>query len=242
MKLDVMAFGAHPDDTELCCSGTLASLIKKGYKVGVVDFTQGEKGTRGTPEGRMIEADNAAKILGLSVRENLGLPDCGLDNTEAHRLEIIKVVRKYRPEICFINPLEDRHPDHVNASRLAIDALFYSGLKNIITKGQDPWRPYHVLHYMQNYPFEPTIVYDISDTIETREKAILAFESQFNIPESDSGPKTYISEGRFFEALRGKARHYGHLIGVEYGEPFLYYGGPIPAKDLNFLMETKPIR
>ena len=242
MKLDVLAFGAHPDDTELCCAGTLASLIRKGYKVGVVDLTRGEMGTRGTAEGRLEEAGNAARLLGLSVRDNLGLPDCGLDNTEEHRLEIIKAVRKYRPEICFINAPDDRHPDHGNASRLVVDALFYGGLKNIVTKGQETWRPHHILHYMQNYPFEPTIVYDISETIEIKEKAILAFESQFNVPDSASGPKTYISGKSFFEALRGKARHYGHLIGVDYGEPFLYHGGPIPAKDMNFLMENKPFR
>lgn len=241
MKLDVLAFAAHPDDTELCCAGTLASLVNRGYKVGVVDLTRGEKGTRGTPEGRLAEAADAAKILGLSVRDNLGLPDCGLGNSGDHRREIIKSARKYRPDICFINAPEDRHPDHRNAARLTLDALFYSGLQNIET-GEEPWRPFHILHYMQNVPFDPTIVFDITGTLETKEKAILAFKSQFNVPDSDSGPKTYVSRGTFFEALRGKARHYGHMIGVEFGEPFLYHGGPIPANDLNFLMETKPFR
>ncbi|MEX2396350.1 MAG: bacillithiol biosynthesis deacetylase BshB1, partial [Balneolales bacterium] len=235
MKLDVLAIAAHPDDTELCCAGTLASLIQKGYRVGVLDLTQGEMGTRGTPEGRILEAENAAKVLGLSVRENIGLPDCGLENIPAHREAIIKVVRKYQPDICFINAPADRHPDHRNAARLAEDALFYGGLRNLKTDDQQPWRPGHILHYMQHWPFDPTIVFDISDTLELKEKAILAFESQFNVSKDDSGPKTYVSGESFFEALRGKARHYGQMIGVEFGEPFLYYGGPIPAKDLNFL-------
>ncbi|MEX0772480.1 MAG: bacillithiol biosynthesis deacetylase BshB1 [Balneolales bacterium] len=242
MKLDVLAIAAHPDDTELCCAGTLASLVKRGYKVGVLDLTHGEMGTRGTPEGRLQEAKNAAKILGLSVRENLGLPDCGLVNTSAHREAIIRVVRKYQPDICFINAPADRHPDHRNASRLTEDALFYGGLSKITTNNQQAWRPHHILHYMQHWPFEPTIVFDISDTLAIKEEAILAFESQFNVPEKDTGPKTYISGGAFFEALRGKARHYGHMIGVEFGEPFLYHGGPMPALNLDFLMETKPVK
>lgn len=242
MKLDVLAIAAHPDDTELCCAGTLASLIKKGFHVGVLDLTQGEMGTRGTPEGRLLEAKNAADILGLSIRENLGLPDCGLENTRAYREEIIKVVRKYQPDICFINAPADRHPDHRNASRLAEDALFYSGLRNIKTNDQQPWRPHHVLHYMQHWSFEPSIVFDISDTLEIKEKALQAFESQFKVSKTDSGPQTYVSGETFFEALRGKARHYGQMIGVEFGEPFLYYGGPIPVKDLSFLMDSKPVR
>lgn len=246
MKLDVMALSAHPDDTELCCSGTLASLVKKGYNVGVVDLTQGEMGTRGTPELRMKEAQKAAEIVGLKVRDNLKLPDCGLENTAEHRKAIITAVRKYRPDICFISAPDDRHPDHGNASRLLIDALYYGGLRKLESfddeNQQEPWRPFHILHYMQDRPFEPTFVYDISDTIDIKEKAILAFSSQFNVDESDDGPQTYISGKSFFRGIKARAQHYGHLIGVEYGEPFLYHGGPAPMHDLNFLMKSKPLR
>lgn len=242
-----MAIAAHPDDTELCCSGTLASLSRKGLNVGVVDLTQGEMGTRGTPEERLEEASNASKIVGLKVRDNLGLPDCNLDNTPQHREAIIKVVRTYRPDICLISAPEDRHPDHGNASRLVIDALYYSGLLKLETAGKDslnqaPWRPSHILHYMQDRPFEPTFVYDISDTIEIKEQAILSFRTQFNVSENDDGPKTYISSNTFFKNVRARARHYGHMIGVEFGEPFLYHGGPVPLHDLNVLLNSKPIR
>ncbi len=185
-KLDVLAFAAHPDDTDLACSGTLASLVNKGLKVGVIDLTRGEMGTRGTPEGRIIEAQNAAKVIGLTIRDNLGLPDCNLENTPEYRESIIRAVRNFRPEICFVTAPADRHPDHGNASRLLLDALFYGGLRKLETKDdngnpQKPWRPYHILHYMQDQTFEPTFVYDITDTIEIKEKAILSFSSQFNV-------------------------------------------------------------
>jgi len=246
MKLDVLALAAHPDDTELCCSGTLASLVKKGYKVGVVDLTQGEMGTRGTPDLRMRESQKAASVIGLKVRENLKLPDCGLVNTPEHREAIITAVRRYQPDICFISAPEDRHPDHGNSSRLIVDALFYGGLRKVQTvdngESQKVWRPYHILHYMQDRPFKPTFIYDISDTIDIKEKAILSFSSQFNVPESDNGPKTYISGKKFFKNIEARARHYGHQIGVEFGEPFLYHGGPVPLHDLDFLMKSKPMR
>lgn len=246
-KLDVLAWAAHPDDTELCCSGTLASLIKQGLAVGVIDLTRGDMGTRGTPQQRLEEAHAAAKILGLSVRDNLGLPDTLLDNTPEHRKIIIQTLRRYRPDICFITAPDDRHPDHRNATHLLIDAFFYSGLKMIETVGEDglaqeKWRPYHVLHYMQNRPFEPDFVYDISDTISLKKEAILSFKSQFNVPESDAGPKTYISSNRFFESLIARARYYGHMIGVEFGEPFKYHGGPVPLLDLDIFRKSKPFR
>jgi bacillithiol biosynthesis deacetylase BshB1 len=247
MTLDVLALAAHPDDTELNCSGTLAALVKQGLKVGVVDLTKGEKASRGTPEERLKEADKAAKILGLDVRDNLGLPDCGLDNTSEHREAIIQKIRLYQPKICFVNAPSDRHPDHGHASRLSIDALFYSGLKTIKTydqsgKPQAPWRPYHILHYMQDRPFEPDFVFDISSVMEQKENAILAFSSQFNVKEADGEPQTYISRPSFFEAIRARARHFGHLIGVEYGEGFLYHGKPIPLADLNVFLGSTPTR
>ncbi|TVQ14423.1 MAG: bacillithiol biosynthesis deacetylase BshB1 [Balneolaceae bacterium] len=246
-KLDVLAIAAHPDDTELCCSGTLAVLARQGRNVGVADLTKGEMGTRGTPEGRLQEASDAAGILGLTMRENLGLPDTRLDNTPENREAIIRLVRTWRPDVCLINSPDDRHPDHRNASRLTIDALFYSGLKKISTTGddgkeQEPWRPHHILHYMQDKTFEPSIVFDITETMHLKEKAILAFKSQFNVAEHDPEPQTYISGNRFFEMIKGRARHYGHMIGAEFGEPFLYYNGPLPFSNFDLLLNSRPKR
>ena len=251
-KLDVLALAAHPDDTELCCSGTLASLVNQGYKTGVIDLTRGEKGTRGTPKQRVEEAQAAAKILGLTIRENLELPDTQLANTREFQKVIIREIRKYRPHICLVNAPGDRHPDHGDAAKLELDAIFYSGLRMITTqdkdgKEQEIWRPAHILHYMQDRPFEPSFVYDVSDTMETKKEAILAFRSQFNLQESQQGddePETYISSPRFFNSILGRARHYGHMIGAEYGEPFLYYemNAPVPLKNFNVFMETSPTR
>lgn len=244
MKLDVLAIAAHPDDVELCCAGTLASLARSGKKTGVLDLTRGEMGTRGTPQLRLEEAQRAAGILGLAVRDNAELPDCGLDNTPAHRESIIRHVRQYQPEICLVNAPDDRHPDHRNAARLTLDALFYSGIARLKVHGDKhgPWRPRHILHFMQHWPFEPTFVFDISDTIGIKEDAIRAFASQFYVGKDDDGPQTYVSSKRFFEALRGRAREFGQQIGVEFGEPFLYYGGPVPLSDLDVLFSSTPQR
>ncbi len=247
LKLDILALAAHPDDTELCCAGTLAALSLSGLACGVADLTQGEMGTRGTPELRLREAQKAAEIIGLKHRVNLGLPDNGLTNTPENQDSIIKTIRKFRPEICFINAPEDRHPDHGHAHKLTLDALYYSGLSKRETKDdsgklQEPWRPRHIFYYMQDTPFEPDIVFDISETHETKERAILAFESQFNVPDDDEQPATYISGKGFFEMLRSRARVYGHQIGVLYGEPFKYHGGPIPFAEFNYLLSHKRIR
>lgn len=246
-KLDVLAIAAHPDDTELCCAGTLAKLVVQGLKCGVLDLTRGEMGTRGTPEQRLQEAQHAASVLGLETRVNLGLPDNGLDNTQDHQHAIMRVVRELKPDICFINAPADRHPDHGHAHKLTLDALFYSGLKmrkTVSNEGveQEPWRPTHIFYYMQDTPFEPHIVFDITETQSLKEQAILAFKSQFNVPETDEGPQTYISGEGFFETLRSRARVYGHQIGVTYGEPFQYHGGPIPFGDLSYLLSHKRIR
>jgi bacillithiol biosynthesis deacetylase BshB1 len=247
MKLDVLALSAHPDDTELCCGGTLAALVNRGKKVGVIDFTRGEMGTRGTPEQRLKEALNASEILGLEIRENLGLPDTKLDNSRKHQIEIIKKIRKYRPHICLVGAPSDRHPDHGNATRLALDAIFYSGLTKIETyddagNPQKRWRPSHILHFMQDQPFEPDIVFDISETFETKKEAILAFETQFNVTDTGDEPETYISNEEFFEGIKARARHYGHLIGATYGEPFKYYNGPLPMASFDTFFETDPMR
>lgn len=247
MKADILAFGAHPDDTELGCSGTLASLVKQGKKVVVVDLTRGEMGSRGTAEIRLKEAQKAADFIGLSERINLGLPDTELINTREFQLPIIEVVRRFQPHICILPAPLDRHPDHGNASSLLVDAIFYSGLVKIETKNkkgelQGIHRPAHVLHYMQDRPFEPDFVFDITDTINTKEKAIKAFATQFDVSNPGDEPETYISDPSFFESLRARAKHYGHLSGFEYGEAFKYASTPFPLQNLDFLMDTSPKR
>lgn len=247
MELDILALSAHPDDTELCCGGTLAALVNQGKKVGVVDFTRGEKGTRGTPEQRMEEASNAAEIIGLETRKNLGLPDTQIENNRLYQKRIIQQIRTYRPHICFVGAPSDRHPDHGNATRLALDSIFYSGLAKIKTEDtegnlQERWRPSHVLQFMQDRPFEPDLVFDITETFETKKEAILAFSSQFNVKDADDEPETYISNREFFEGVEARARHFGHLIGAKYGEPFKYQNGPLPMNSFGALFETNPMR
>lgn len=247
MKADILAFGAHPDDTELGCSGTLSSLVQQGKKVVVVDLTRGEMGSRGTAEIRLKEAQKAAQIIGLSERINLGLPDTELKNTRELQLPIIEAVRRFQPHICILPAPSDRHPDHGNAAALLIDAIFYSGLVKIETKGpdrkiQDVYRPAHVIHYMQDRPFEPDFVFDITDTIDTKEKAIKAFATQFDVSDPGDEPETYISDPSFFDALRARAKHFGHLSGFEYGEAFKYASSPFPLQSLDFLLDTSPKR
>lgn len=247
MQLDILALAAHPDDTELCCGGTLSAMSNQGKKVGVIDFTRGEMGTRGTPGQRMIEASTAADIIGLEVRENLGIADTNIQNSRENQVKIIEQVRKYRPHLCLVGAPSDRHPDHRRATQLALDALFFSGLAKIKTvdemgSPQERWRPSHILHYMQDRPFEPDIVFDITQTFETKKEAILAFETQFNAGDGDDEPETYISNTKFFKGIEARARHYGHLIGTAYGEPFKYYNGPLPMNSFGALFETTPFR
>lgn len=247
MKVDILAFGAHPDDTELSCSGTLAKLVKQGKKVAVTDLTRGEMGSRGTPEIRLKEAEKAAEILGLSERMNLGLPDTQLENTRELQMPIIQAVRKFRPHVCLLPAPSDRHPDHGDASELIADAIFYSGLVKIETMGenrkrQEPHRPAHILHYMQDRPFDPDFIFDISDTIQVKENAIKAFATQFNVADPGDEPETYISDPAFFEALRAKAKHFGHLGGFEFGEGYLYHGKPVPLTAFDLFMGTTPKR
>jgi len=247
MKIDILAFGAHPDDTELGCSGTLVSLVKQGNKVAVADLTRGEMGSRGTADKRLQEAQHAAEIIGLSDRINLGLPDTQLENTREFHLPIIEVVRRYCPHICILPAPADRHPDHGNATALLIDAIYYSGLVKIETKDsdgkiQDVHRPAHVLHYMQDRPFDPDFIYDITHTLPVKEKAIKAFATQFNVADPGDEPETYISDPSFFDALRARAKHFGHLGGFEYGEAFQFATTPFPVKNLDFLFGTSPKR
>ncbi len=245
MKLDVLVFAAHPDDAELNCGGTISALISQGKNVGVVDLTQGEMGTRGTTETRKTEAKNASEILGLSYRANLDLKDSVLDNSRENQLAIIQQVRALKPSVCITGAPHDRHPDHGKATRLLLDSLFYSGLTKIETQfedgsSQDPWRPFHVLHYMQDRPFEPDFIFDISAHWETKKKATLAFATQFNVTDPEGEPETYISSEKYFKQLEARARYFGHLGGFEFGEPFQYYNGPMGVNSLEMLFSNTP--
>ena len=222
-KLDILVFAAHPDDAELGCSGTIASHVAKGYKVGIVDFTQGEMGTRGTPEIRLQEADASSKILKLSARENLGFKDVYFQNDEAHQLKMIEMIRKYQPEIVLANAVADRHPDHGKGSNLASTACFMSGLRKIKTQlngvDQEAWRPKFVYHYIQNNYIEPDFVIDITPFWQTKIDSILAFQSQFYDPSSEE-PASFISDPEFLPFIEARAREFGHKILVKYGEGF----------------------
>ena len=223
MKLDILVFAVHPDDAELGCSGTILKHIAEGKKVGIVDFTRGELGTRGTATTRDEEAKDSATILGLHVRENLRFKDGFFKNDEEHQLEVIKMVRKYQPEIILTNALHDRHPDHGRAGDLANDAIFLSGLIKIETHvddvKQEAWRPRLILQYIQDRYIAPDIIVDISDFIDQKTACIRAFKTQFDNPDRNE-PQTYISSPEFLEAVIGRSREFGKIIGAKYGEGF----------------------
>lgn len=223
MKLDILVIAAHPDDAELACSGTIASHIAKGYKVGILDLTKGEMGTRGTPEIRMQESEESSRILGISARENIGFKDIFFKDDDQHRLEIIKIIRKYQPEIVLANAVSDRHPDHGKGGAVASNACFMSGLRKIETTldgiVQDPWRPKYVYHYIQNNYIKPDFVVDITDFWETKIESIKAFKSQFYDP-NNKEPASFISSAEFLDFIEARAREFGHSIMVKYGEGF----------------------
>ncbi|TRX51748.1 bacillithiol biosynthesis deacetylase BshB1 [Fulvivirga sp. M361] len=223
-KLDILAFAAHPDDTELSCAGTLASHIAKGYKVGVVDLTRGELGTRGTPEIRDKEAKASAEILGLAVRSNLEMEDGFFEADRTNQLKLVRAIRTYRPTILFANAIKDRHPDHGRGAKLAVEATFLSGLVKIEVKDDDgqllaPWRPQVVYHYIQSQFISPDLIVDVSAHWDKKMEAIRAFKSQFHDPDNDE-PDTYISSPQFMEMIEGRGKELGHSIGVAYGEGF----------------------
>jgi bacillithiol biosynthesis deacetylase BshB1 len=225
MKLDVLAIGVHPDDVELGCSGTLIKEVKRGKKAGVIDLTQGELGTRGTIETRFQEAEEAAKIMGVSVRENLKMRDGFFQNDEANQLQLIQAIRKYQPEIIIGNILEDRHPDHGRAGQLIYDACFLSGLKQVKTKDeegreQEKWRPKQLLHYLQDRFYEPDVIIDITEVWEQRLQSIKAYKTQFHNPGSNED-ETYISSPEFLESIIARARLLGKRIGVQFAEGFI---------------------
>ncbi|AIZ65153.1 GlcNAc-PI de-N-acetylase [Hymenobacter sp. DG25B] len=224
MKLDILAFGAHPDDVEMSCSGTLLAAAAVGRKIGIVDFTRGELGTRGTPATRAAEAEVASKILGLSVRENLGLPDGFFRNDREHQLPVIAAIRRYRPEVVLCNAIHDRHPDHGRGAQLASEACFLSGLRMIETLGDDglpqpEWRPRVVYHYIQDRQIAPDFVVDITEFWPKKWESIKAYRTQFHDPESTE-PTTYLSTPVFSNFMEARAREFGHMIGAEFGEGF----------------------
>ncbi len=223
MKVDILAIGAHPDDVELGCGGTLAKLISEGKKVAIVDLTQGELGTRGTNITRAEEAAEASHILGISARENLKMKDGFILNTEEYQMQVVKMIRKYQPEIVFANAIDDRHPDHAKASKLVSDACFLAGLVKIETElegeNQQQWRPKQVFHYIQWKNVTPDFVVDISDFMEKKIEACLAYKTQFYDPNSNE-PMTPIATKDFLESLTYRAQDLGRLSGVGFAEGY----------------------
>ena len=223
MKVDILAIGGHPDDVELGCGGTLAKLILEGKKAAIVDLTQGELGTRGTNITRAQEAASASEILGISARENLKMKDGFILNSEEYQIQIVKMIRKYQPEIVLANAVDDRHPDHAKAAKLVSDACFLSGLVKIETEldgeNQKQWRPKQVFHYIQWKHITPDFVIDISDFMEKKIEACLAYKTQFYDPDSKE-PMTPIATKDFLESLTYRAQDLGRLSGVEFAEGF----------------------
>ncbi len=223
MKLDIVAFGAHPDDVELGCSGTIAKEVSLGKKVGIIDLTRGELGTRGSVEIRNSESAKASEILGVLVRENLDMRDGFFVNDEAHQQKVIEMIRKYRPEIVLCNAITDRHIDHGKGSKLVSDACFLSGLVKIETKlngeQQQAWRPKVVYHYIQWQNIEPDFVVDISEFMDKKTQSVLAYGSQFYDPNSNE-PVTPITSKNFLDSIQYRAEDLGRLVGVAYAEGF----------------------
>ncbi len=224
MKLDILAFGVHPDDVELGCAGTIMAAIDQGKKVGIVDLTRGELGTRGTPTTRTQEAAAAAKIMGVDVRENLDMADGFFANDEAHQRKIIALIRKYQPDIILANAPEDRHPDHGRSAKLVSDAAFLSGLRKIETvhdgASQQAWRPAYTFHYIQDRFIQPSFVIDITKYMDRKIEAVLAYGTQFNSADT-SEPQTYISSPQFLETVKARALMLGKRIGVGYAEGYI---------------------
>ena len=224
MKLDLIAVGVHPDDVELSCAGALLVERMNGKKTGIIDLTQGELGTRGTGESRLKEAEDAARILGVEIRDNLGMADGFFTNDETHQRQLITSLRRYQPEIIMCNAPNDRHPDHGRSSRLVEDASFLSGLNKIETsdqgKLQESWRPKYVLHYIQDRYLKPDFVIDITAVFDLKMEAIKAFRSQFH-NEGIEGPNTYISTPDFLDSVVYRHKWFGKMIGVKYAEGFM---------------------
>ncbi|PJJ60370.1 bacillithiol biosynthesis deacetylase BshB1 [Hymenobacter chitinivorans] len=239
MKLDILALGSHPDDVEMSAAGTLLAAAAMGKKIGIVDFTRGELGTRGTPATRAAEAEAASRILGLSARENLGLPDGFFRNDREHQLPLIAALRRYQPDVVLCNAIHDRHPDHGRGAQLASEACFLSGLRMIETfdadgQPQQPWRPRTVYHYIQDRQIAPDFVVDISEFWPGKWASIQAYKTQFFDPNSQE-PTTYLSTPVFSQFMEARAREFGHIIGVEFGEGFTRQR-PVGVRDITTLI------
>ncbi|MEI6846838.1 MAG: bacillithiol biosynthesis deacetylase BshB1 [Chlorobiaceae bacterium] len=223
-KIYALAFGAHPDDVELACGATLLKIMNEGHHVAVCDLTRGEMGTLGTPEIRRTEARTATALMGYYCRISLNLGDSKLFYNEENLVEIIKIIRQFQPDVIFSNPPDERHPDHMKASKLITDAVYYSGLKHLVTTmnsiAQKPHRPQYLLYYIQFKHLEPNIIVNVSETFEASRQGVLAFESQFYRQGASEEPETMIKRKEFLTGLEARARYFGEQIGVMYGEGF----------------------
>lgn len=223
MNLDVLIFAAHPDDAELSMGGTIAKLTSRNFKVGLIDLTRGELGTRGSADIRQKEAFQAAITLKAAIRENLNMIDGGIELNKENLMKVVMTIRKYKPKLIFAPYFNDRHPDHIDASRLVKKAMFSSGLAKVKTfdkeVAQEPHRPNKVFYYMQTYTFEPSVIVDVSESFELKMKAVKAYQSQFHNPKSTE-PETFISRPEFIKYIESRAQFYGFQIGRHYGEPF----------------------
>ncbi len=220
MNLDVLAIAAHPDDVELTCGGTLLKMAQRGYKTGILDLTAGEMGTRGTPETRAKEAAKAAKLLAVKWRGTLGVPDSDVQPSRQHKLRLAAVIRELRPKTVILPYWEARHPDHYHASALGYEACFLAGLKQLPIEGE-AYRPFKILYSISFADVRPTFIVDITAQFKQRHKAILSFRSQFLPPKTEKKSKVRLAIDRLEAEMNQLARHYGHMIGVDYGEPFL---------------------
>ena len=231
MTLDILAFGAHPDDVELAASGTLIKAARGGASAGIITLTRGEMGTRGTPQSRAAEFDASSALMGLAHHEMLGMRDGWLCADEESKMAVVREIREHRPRIVLLPWQEDRHPDHGATSRMVQEASFLAGLRKIDT-GQEPHRPAQLIFYMSSWEFEPSFVIDISDVIEEKRRAILAYGTQVFTPGAPlSEPPTFIASEHFQELLFARMAHYGHLVGKKYGEPFRITGS-LEIRDL----------
>lgn len=223
MKLDVLVFGAHPDDVEMSCGGTIAKMVSEGKKVGIVDLTRGEMGTRGTPEIRDKEGLTAAIILGVDVRENLAFRDCFFTEDEKHIADVVRIIRKYQPDIVIANAVHDKHPDHGRASKLVRNAAHMSGFMKLKTYldgvPQERWRPKRTFFYIQDMDLKPDFIVDVTEYFEVKMESIRAHRSQFYNPDSNE-PETYISTQDFWDSFEYRMRSMGHIAGVRYAEGF----------------------
>jgi bacillithiol biosynthesis deacetylase BshB1 len=224
MKLDILAFGVHPDDVELGCSGTLMAAMAEGKKVGIVDLTRGELGTRGNVETRKTESAKAAEIMGIAIRENLGIADGFFQNNETTQRKVIEMLRKYQPDVILANAFDDRHPDHGRSAKLVADSVFLSGLRKIETlaenKTQEIWKPAYTFHYIQDRFIEPSFVVDITAHFDKKMEAVLAYGTQFFNAGLTDEPQTYISSSQFLETVKARALMLGKRIGVAYAEGY----------------------